>query len=860
MRGLWLILTSFLAIPESSAQAQESFLSYPNVASDHVADWSPNIFELECGPPDGPERPAQADYSCVTLATREIIELNLDRAAAYFQAQGHWSPDGLGPVIDSYAAEEAGYPAYKVVRIFTDPTDASLAYVQLMRCEDQPDMLMAVVPTVIEREPKLVVAQTSAHELHHAILHGGTPGGGCGLADWVIEGMAEALGWDYARKRVSSMFPVMHQAWKRRAVGARAYNVRLNYDFGPLDDTYYRTSSLWNHIGRRFHDGSFLYTRNYLERYSANYRYSSLGALRWLDAQLKADPKVNRGLYGVYPGFLTDYAGLFDSGDFPESFSRAEWLTPSFGKCLKAQVSPANPYVEIDLGIRAMTGRCLSVEIAGLEPQHTAFVKIGAFTDSIEVSDSLHLGFAFTNDQSGFNCAREARAGRLDRRLIGCAMEPVTGVFEHGGQSISSARMWLANAIEPGLAAQNETSAGASVENVYVLSHVPPVLEEDRMAPTQLNPNTSDPRMFEVKLGIGLEITDLAVDGQQVSDPGADRDRMEKKSRALGAVGNTDHTKDQLLYPTTGYVDNETESMSPSRSSLADPLDVMRTEGYDIRAFMASGYSPFAMLTLTDAVFDPHGLPFNVWDTHPETTYTIYVEDFGPGQTGNFEGAAFGSNKSLPAGHVLWSKRGSFAKVSVEQNSATVFRARVSATLCEYDLRDTSDGGPRCLRQVEISGGIVKPFAFLYRPNGTLRSLETPGEKLYNSFGRASLAGPTGPGGDSGSGGGDGGGGGGGTLGGGGGNSPECNCGCPRGDFIEQPRECQMICRDQWAQCPLPPDSERAGSEGDEVDLDSLLEDAGISEDARGALVQTLEAMPSSARAAAIEALQEQAR
>lgn len=862
MHCIWLALAVALALPLPVARAQESFLSYPNIASDHVAGWSPNIFEFECGTPEGPERPAQADYSCVTLATREIFELTLDRAAAFYQAQGHWSPDGLGPVIDSYAAEDARDTVYDVVRTYADPASTAIAYVQPLECGEDPDMFMVIVPSGIEAQPKLVMSQTSAHELHHAILYGGTPGGGCGLADWVVEGMADALGWDFARKRLSSMFPVTHSAWKRRAVGQRMYNVPLNYDFsinaGPLATAEYRTSSLWNHIARRFHGGSFTYTRNYLHRYDKSQRNSDLGALKWLDAQLKADPEIRRGLYGVYPGFLTDYAGLWDSGDFGERFSRSDWLSKSFGSCLKAQVSPAAPYFEIDLGLRAMTGRCLSVEITGVEPQHAAFVKIGAFTGSVEVSDSLHLGFAFTNDQSGFNCAREARTGKLPRPLIGCPIEPVTGVFEHGGQSISSSRMWMANMIDPGLASQEETSAGAGIENVYILSYVPPVLEEARLVPARLNPNTSDPRMFDVKLGIGLEVSDLTVDGQQVSDPGADPDRSLKRKKALGATGNSDYTLDQLQPPTTGYIDTEgmMEGIFPDWVGMTEPLDFVRRPA----AFLEAGYSPFASMVLTEAVVDPHGLPFSVWDHFPETTYHIFAKGMRPGATGGFQGVVFGHYKGLPQTHILTNKRETWARIHVEENSATVFRAKVSATLCEYDMLDTRQGGSPCLREVRISGSIVKPFAFLYRPGGTLRSLETPGEKLYNGYGAFGLpALLSGGGGSSGGGGGAGGGGGPGMSGGGssGGGMADCDCACPPGSAPGQPRQCQAICAARWAQCQPPP---KGDTDAGAPDLEALFEKAGVPGSARGAMMQSLEMLPPSARDEMIRTLEEQTR
>jgi hypothetical protein len=426
--------------------------------------------------------------------------------------------------------------------------------------------------------------------------------------------------------------------------------------------------------------------------------------------------------------------------------------------------------------------------------------------------------------------------------------------------------MWMANMIDPGLARQQETSAGAGIENLYILSYVPPVLESDRLAPAKLNPNTSDPRMFDVKLGIGLEVSDLTVDGQQVSDPGADPGRTVKRKKALGATGSSDHTLDQLLPPTTGYIDTEgvMEGIFPDWTGMTEPLDFARRP----TGILGAGYSPFARMVLTDSVVDPHGLPFNVKDTFPETTYQIFAEEMGPGATGGFRGLVFGNYKGLPQTHMLTNKRETWARIQVEENSATVFRAKVSATLCEYDMLDTRQGGPRCLREVRISGSIVKPFAFLYRPGGTLRSLETPGEKLYNSYGApalpALLGGGSSSGGGGGAGGGSGGAGGGGdpgmSGGGSGGGVADCDCSCPPGSVPGQPRQCQAICAAHWAQCQQPPEGDTAETDADTPDLEALLEKAGVPESARGAMMQSFEMLPPSARDEMIRALEEQTR
>lgn len=849
MRWLCVLVLAGLA---AQAAAQDSVLSYPNIFSDHVEDWTPDSYVLECGPPDGPERPEPADYSCVTIQTREMLETHLGGASVYYQWTHLGSPDGLGPVIDSYAA--AVDATRKVVRIFAEPVAGGAAYLNA-DCGDSPDQYIAIDPASIQRQPKVIVAQSGAHELHHGVFYGATPGGGCDIAEWIREGMADAISFDYSRRHLPAMFPITAAYWKDRATGLRPYNVPLSYDFasGPLRSSEYKTSSLWNFLAWRYHVGGFSYSQDYMDNFTEAHRGDDFAALEWLDAQLKADEEVGMGLYRVFPAFLTDFIGLWDSGDFPESYSRTEWIAHGFNGCETVTVSPADPYKEIDIGVRAMTGRCLTVRVEGLEPQHAAFVKIGAFTDALEISDGLHLGFGFTDDQSAFNCARAARTGALPRELIGCVIEPVTGVFEHGSRSISSARMWLANSVEPELAQQRNIRAGAGIENVYVLSYVPSVLEKGRMAPARPNRATRDPRMFSVKLGIGLEVSELTVDGKPVTRPASDPTRTRLRTKAMGSVGSADRTMDQLVPFTTGYLDTEGVLDDGARPlQTRDPGTIL------------PGLSAFAQLTLTDTSVDPHGLPFNVKDTHPKVSYRVYLEKVAAGQTGRVEGYAIGNDPDLPREHMLANPRDAPAEVIIEENSATVFGARIRATLCEFDLRDMRAGGPRCLREVQVSGRIVKPFAFLYRYGGTLRSIETEGERIYNATTPATTAalGPTGPGvpGTPAPGGGGAGGGGGEGVGTSD-NTGACDCACPAPPAADRTGICEVTCATRWSRCAPALEDETGGpsAEIEEPDVEKLLSDAGLPEDTRRAIIRSLDGLPPSAREEVLDAYREQA-
>ena len=812
-------VVAVIFIGAGAAPAQDPDLD-PGWAA--LSNWLPGTFELVCGQASGPLRPAPPNFACFPGNSKAIFESHLGSVLSEYRSMGLWSPDGFGPVIDAYEVPGFVGPQRlgKRVRVFGEGMRRATASIT-RRCSDDVRMWMKIDPAKGAGQPEWGIAKTSGHELHHAVKNSAVEDTGCDAPKWIFEGIADSFAFEYSRRQVPSAYPISGNSfWKKRAVGLRRYDLRPGYEFQydsggrrvsipGMSDAPYRTSSLWNFLSNRFHGGSLKFTRAYIDRIGKADWKTEADALRWLDRQLRADPNVpGDGLYTFYPAFLTDFTALWDSGDFPESYTWQTWLTEGFGGCERVQLSPAQPYTELDVEVRPIAGRCFQVEITGLSQNATAAVKVGAVSAKLDIADSLHLGLAFTSDASGFNCARAAREKRISRRLFGCVIEPVTGAFEQPSASVSAARFWLGNMLEPGLAlAMGRTQAGAQtpgtggsvIENTYVLSFVPPSLDD------------IDFRPKPVKLLFGLEIATLSVNGGAVAPTAADPARERKQTRAMGGVGGANPELDLLMPYTTGYIDTEgvVESMMPGYSEMQQS---MADIGAMARGLLPPDASAFSQVVLTDAVVDQHGLPFNVKDSVANATYYVGAEGIAPGVTGSFAGMAYGQDPAMPPHHTLFSPEESPARITVLENSASVYRARVEAELCEYDMLSTRKGGPHCLRRVRISGSITKPFAFLYRPGGTLRSLETPGEKILNGSwqrgvrdeegggGGGPPPGVGGPGAPSG--------GGGGGSGGGGGGAAEsgCDCSCPSGGTADRAiLLCGAVCATEWAQCAAPP-------------------------------------------------------
>lgn len=798
-----------------------------------VQNWLPDDFQIACGAKAGPFRPSPRDTPCIAYPVQIDYETNVWSAAQAYKAAGFVSPYNFGPVINSYGSEG------RSVRVFTDVTGRStLASVESRasprsskNCDRESYRFMAVNPSLLRRYPSYAVGLVASHELFHAVQFG-IPGelkpnrhrlAKCLPPKWVTESHADAAAIDFTRREFPSSFPpTPGQRFATNMAGLRPYYIPLNYKH---DLTAYDTNSFWLYIGDYFHNRKFKYLEDYAKASAPAYSDGKEDWLHWLDERLRNDPKINTPLYLFYPGFLTHFAGEWAPGGVGEKFRRVKWLAKAFGRCESVTLSPQNPYEEIEVGLHKVAGKCLSVTITGLGSSDLVSVKIGAFTDREDIVDSLHLGFAFTNDRTGFNCAQFARKFRPPPGIAGCLFEPVTGILETGTASLSAARMWYASSLElgPGVA-QGNVVAGGEIENVYVLSYVPPEPWEEML---------EGKPPITVKIGVGLEWSSLSVNGSTVNSGSADGKRSATRRRAVAAKGLTALEADMTVPQSTGWVDDqgmdaimggglfdlfgEARRMGSELALEVDPTEMVRR----VRLF-----------SLADARIVPLGGAPS--EERIEVVREFHVSPLEPlpdGATGTFPATIGGGNRER--GSLYFSERVGDATLTVEENSHGAFRAKVSGEVCVVEqssedwmkvvksarleglsyeqglaelerivpqLAAVTDNFDYCPRKVHVSGAISKPFAFLYRGETRLVSVETEGEKLYNRYGPPRLMRGMFGGGD---GDGDGDGAGGGAGGGGGGaGSSFCQCTCP--DLAVPSTElCRAQCQPQWAMCEI---------------------------------------------------------
>lgn len=639
-------------------------------------------------------------------------------------------------------------------------------------------------------------------------------------AQWVFEGIADAIANTTAARIHPEIRPPANDRAGHSQAGLRRYDRPLhehNLRPDPVQSKNhrYRTSSFWRHIVELWHDGNPKVLETYLKSSPPPY---SPGAtpnadwLRWLDSNLRSDPKirvplpsvpglvgggdVGVPLYVIYPAFLTYMAADWADGGTKRlaghgaRIGRAKWLRELFGGCVSVSLSPGTPYTEIDLEVWPMAGRCISVTVDGMPPDRLATVKTGAIVGSDRIADELHMGLAFTNDASGFNCAQFARRTEGPNYLR-CLMEPTTGRIG----STTPARLWNASGLEHGGATGGQAPSavsGGGVENVYVLSRVPP---EPRLG--QLYKALP----AKVRMVFGLDVSTLEVDGQDVNSGGAHSDG---RKRSTAGIGDESAELDPVIPASKGYIDTGNIMERAIGMSAIDEFGIQ------------IGTSPFGHISLGEvkvmSVGGPHGAePLEgVGSLEPQRVFSVFmVEDFPPGGTGAVKVQIVLDDPSLPENVFYTNHDDGSTVLLVEENSTNVFRAQLVARLCYLDWTNpTREQLNSCVQPIFVTGSVTKPLAWLYRPHSRLQSVETLGEQMYNAAIDLSVYRephqptpdpdpdtpadpPPGRG----------------TGDGGGGSTAvhePCDCSCTV-DRARASPACQLSCAPLWSACPLNP-------------------------------------------------------
>jgi hypothetical protein len=620
------------------------------------------------------------------------------------------------------------------------------------------------------------------------------------------------------------------------------------------------TSSFWVYLIDRFHGGKIRFLQDYLDTAAPDDGVGGEDWLAWLDGRLRKDPKVDAPLYTVLPSFFTDFAGQTGPGGRGRKFKRSLWMDSAFDSCERIDLAPTSSYAEIDVSIDMLAAVCLSVNVADVAPDDLVSVKLGVLTEDLDMADSLHLGWAFTNDATRFNCAVATRKGLVPKGVTGCLFEPVTGNFRRGRGWVKSARMWHASSLEYGPGGQTakigKDATTGKIENVYILSRVPTEPKGEL--------NDGKRRTVTLRLAAGLDVTTLNVEGAKVNKGPADGKRAAKRTRATGAMRLRPSETDRTDPAHTGYID-----LGPAEQILGQEIVDLVGANNDIlsqakNAFPGRLDTGFVLFKLAEAEVIPLDDPIPMENELIEIIreFSVLVpEPLDEGATGTFEAVLIGTNRrDFGTGYA--SPDAGEAKVTVEENSDTVFRARVEGTVCEYNAA-TLHVGQRCERRFHLSGSIVKPFAYLYRPDSELVSVQTDGEKLYNRYQTAQLGATFGAGGggdaESGSGSAGGtGGSGGGTGAAGGGNVAtvqDCNCSCPDLVVPDTPA-CRVQCTPELAVCEAAPSASQAAQrrpkptvEAQQKWLGRLLSRHGVPPETQQMLIEDFARMSDETRA-----------
>lgn len=815
-------LLTALAVVSTTSKAQAQIFT----SAEKVTDWDPIFFEFACGTRSGDDRPEPRDISCLGDPWREWAEDGSTLAMLWYHELGVRSPDTLGPVIDSYDFDD-----WKAVRIFSkdEPWDADLTFLERFGYEpgkrstaaasmgprecDKPFLsAYTLVTWTMKGEGKLWFPWVGAHELYHAVDQAGPTAVRCGRYDWydpgktkwykpnwISEAIPEAFSIQFLEDEDFFFFPVSGVGrYDKRLVGMRAYYFPINFNFknsGSNGD--YNTSSFWNFLVNRFHKGNPRFLEKWLDT-EAPVVNGKEDWLKWLDERLIDDKAINAPFYLVYSSFLTDFAGQWDTGGIGEGIGEQAWMLDAFQGCYTVVLTPIRTYKEIPVKINNLSGLCIEVRVAGFGPDDLLSVKIGALTEDQVLADSLNLGFAYTTDATGFNCATAAREGRIFEGIIGCLLEPVTGTFEKGRGKIKAARMWNASSLEYGPGGQMGGALGTSIHNTYVLTRVPPepIVEH----------NDGRLRQEEFRLAIGLDWSSLSVDGSSVNSGAADGTRRSIRKRAASALGSKPTATDRIIPASTGYMDfGPAEAMfgQAAIEQLAAMNEALGAMNDQFAGLLGFGVEAFR---LAEVEVTPHGgpIPYDNEVLEVLREFTVATNRKLPvGATGTFEASIFGLDHNRP-GIFLITPIGETATLTVLENSRGAFRARFQGRVCEMDANAARAGTPgKCEPFHTISGEISKPFAYLYQVDNELVSHQTEGEKLYNKY----MVARSSPGGASASGTGSAGTSPGtsaaassGTTAGG---SLQCNCSCP-GQGSPQTTQCQAQCAPQLAMCQTP--------------------------------------------------------
>ena len=200
--------------------------------------------------------------------------------------------------------------------------------------------------------------EDTAHELFHAIQRSYRSRPDATHGDWVIEGQAQALGMDTARKlRGADVHAGSKDDYR---LGGREYFLSL--PTGVHDETY-RTASFWRYLAETLEPGY-----GYLaELFAVTFNSAGENAdLLWLDEGLRASS--GEGLAFHYANFAVSIAGYVPErltrapSGTPEA-ARETWLERLFGACPTGNITERSPVGVVRSRLQKNAARCFNAYI-----------------------------------------------------------------------------------------------------------------------------------------------------------------------------------------------------------------------------------------------------------------------------------------------------------------------------------------------------------------------------------------------------------------------------------------------------------------------------------------------------------------
>lgn len=276
-----------------------------------------------------------------------------------------------------------------------------------------------------------------AHEMTHVMQRwspaiAGSPASASGPArKWVIEGMADAVGFRLLRQATGHWRVDADPQMVRSPTGIRSYA----HPLPATDATYgtvgvagaqkaidamwdYRTSSLFTFAMERFGDDDPVFFARLLATPPVRGGDGTIRWVAWLDEALSR--VTGRGLPAIYRAFAPHFAswgftrfhryGLRDARASKPAYQPAQWLVDAFEGCVEVRLAPGAPATRT-LRMAAMTARCLSVTIEA-PGTHTARLEVIATGPPYTVVEGLGLGIARAVGATTWDCA--ARGSKAD--------------------------------------------------------------------------------------------------------------------------------------------------------------------------------------------------------------------------------------------------------------------------------------------------------------------------------------------------------------------------------------------------------------------------------------------------------------